>query len=86
MILSLIQISTIKSDYILDCFTLRPEIRKDHSGLKSIFGDPSIKKILHGCDSDLKYLVADMGIVTINIFDTARAFSYLQRIPSLEQI
>ena len=27
-----------------------------------------------------------MGIVTINIFDTARAYSFLQRIPSIDQI
>ena len=83
MILSLIQLSTISSDYILDCFTLRDEIRSDFYGLKDIFSDPCIKKILHGCDSDLKYLITDMGIVTINIFDTARAFSFLQRIPPL---
>lgn len=37
----------------------------------------SITKIMHGCDSDIKYLVADLEIVTYNLFDTARAFSFI---------
>ncbi len=41
---------------------------------------------MHGCDSDLKYLVADLGIVTVNLFDTARAFAFVQRIPELRII
>ena len=45
--------------------------------LKALFIDKSITKILHGCDSDIKYLVADLGVVTVNLFDTARAFSFI---------
>ena len=41
---------------------------------------------MHGCDSDIKYLVADLGIVTFNLFDTARAFSFIQRMPPFENI
>ena len=41
---------------------------------------------MHGCDSDLKYLVADLGIVTINLIDTARAFAFIQRLPDVETI
>jgi len=48
--------------------------------LSGIFSDEKIIKIMHGCDSDLKFLVADLGIVTVNLFDTAKAFSFIQRI------
>jgi len=76
VIISLIQASTLHSDYIFDCFILRDFLR-DQQGFESIhsiFADESVTKILHGCDSDLKYLVADFGIVVCNLFDTARAF------------
>ena len=48
-----------------------------------MFSNPKITKIMHGCDSDLKYLVGDLGIVTVNLIDTARAFTFAQRIPNL---
>ena len=79
MIISLIQLSTSNSDYIIDCLVLRDLLRSQEGelSLKGIFANPSILKIFHGCDSDLKYLIADLGIVTINLFDTARAFSFI---------
>jgi ribonuclease D len=76
MIISLIQLSTLKTDYIIDCFVLRNRIRESHE-FKGVFTNEEITKILHGCDSDIKYLVADLGIVTINLFDTARALSFI---------
>ena len=86
-IISLIQISTLDTDYILDCFMLRNQIRdgvgQPHS-LAAILADEEVVKILHGCDSDLKYLVADFGITCANVMDTARLFSFLQRIPPPE--
>lgn len=77
--------STHLTDYIIDCFYLRDFIRTDAS-LSSLFADPTIVKILHGCDSDIKYLMADLGILTSPVFDTARVFAYLQRIPPLDKI
>jgi len=76
VIISLIQISTHVSDYIIDCFMLRDILRSEfsHNSIKSLFADATVTKILHGCDSDLKYLVADLDIVICNLFDTARAF------------
>ena len=58
---------------------VRDLIRSQHgpSSLRSIFADPLITKIMHGCDSDLKYLVADLGVVTINLIDTARVFAFI---------
>lgn len=86
--IAIIQASTTKSDYIFDCFHLRDEIRADDAegSLRSAFANPKITKIMHGSDTDIKYLVADLGIPTLNHFDTARAFSLIQRIPSIEQI
>lgn len=85
VVISLIQISTQKSDYIIDCFFVR-ELIRTQPGLRSIFADAKITKIMHGCDSDMKYLVADLGIVTINLFDTARVFAFIQRIPPIDNI
>ena len=85
-IISLIQISTFKSDYIIDGFMLRDVIREQaeaNVGIGKLFSDQRVVKILHGCDSDLKYLVADFGITVCNVCDTARLFSFIQRTPKL---
>ena len=78
MIISLIQISTNQSDYIFDTFPLRDQIRADTSpgSLKSIFRDQNVTKIFHGFDADLKFLLSDLEIVTINIFDTGKTFQF----------
>ena len=72
------QLSTAKSDYLIDCFALRDFVRQDYSekSLKAVFSDFEITKIMHSADSDLKYLISDFGIVTANVFDTARAFQF----------
>lgn len=87
-ILAMMQLSTTKSDYLIDCFTLRDFVRQDDSamGLKTVFSDEKITKIMHSGDSDLKYLISDFGIVTFNMFDTARAFQFFQRVPALSEI
>lgn len=79
VVLSLMQLSTEESDYIIDCFMVRDLLRSQQhpKSLRSIFSNPKITKIMHGCDSDLKYLVADLGIVTVNLIDTARAFAFV---------
>lgn len=41
---------------------------------------------MHGCDYDLKLLVSDFGIVTVNLFDTAQVFSFIQRITDAKAI
>jgi ribonuclease D len=57
---------------------LREIIRNEEgNGLKQIFSDVKIAKVFHGSDSDLKYLEADLGVTTINVFDTARALSFI---------
>ena len=62
-------------------------MRADNSkeSLRSIFRDEHITKIFHGGDSDIKFLVADLGICTINFFDTQRAFNLIKKIPSLNE-
>ena len=56
---------------------LREIIRNEKEGLTQMFADGKIVKVFHGSDSDLKYLEADLGVTTINVFDTARALSYI---------
>ena len=69
-------------------FLLRDLIRFDDSAnsLRNIFGDASVTKIMHGSANDIKYMIADLGIVTVNLFDTARSYQYIQRIPDLKII
>lgn len=87
-IVGLIQISTHRSDYIFDVFLLRNLIRADHGkqSMRSLFGDANITKIMHGSNNDIKYMIADLGVSTVNLFDTARVFSYIQRISPLQTI
>ena len=85
VIISLIQISTHKTDYIFDCFMLRNHMREDR-GLANIFGDSEVLKILHGCDSDLKYIIADLKMVMVNLFDTARGMAYVTRVTPYEMV
>ena len=54
--------------------------------MADIFSDEQIVKILHGCDSDLKYMIADLGMVAVNLFDTARGMAYIQRITPKELV
>ena len=60
-------------------FLLRELIRFDNSAnsLRNIFGDANVTKIMHGSANDIKYLVADLGIVTVNLFDTERSFQFI---------
>lgn len=74
-ILCLLQLSTASKDYIFDSLLLREKITQ--SGLKALFEDPGIVKIFHGSETDLQLLATDLDIVTVNIFDTARAYQYL---------
>lgn len=77
-IIAVIQISTTSADYIFDVFRLRDVLRKEENNqLREIFQDNSITKVMHGSDSDLRYLICDLGFVTQAIFDTAYVFSFI---------
>ena len=54
--------------------------------MRGIFADAGVTKIMHGSNNDVKYMLADLGIITVNMFDTARVYQYIQKIASLEQI
>ncbi|XP_075257895.1 exosome complex component 10-like [Convolutriloba macropyga] len=71
----LIQISTRKHDYVVDTIALRSHIQK----LNSVFTNPEILKVMHGCDSDVLWFQRDFGLYLVNVFDTgqaARALNY----------
>ncbi|HEU4521092.1 MAG TPA: ribonuclease D, partial [Thermoanaerobaculia bacterium] len=61
----LIQISTSEDDYVVDPLA---KVRLDRFG--AILADPSIIKILHGADYDLRILNRDFGFTTTNLIDT----------------
>ena len=41
---------------------------------------------MHGSDLDLRFLVADLNMATVNLFDTMYAYKFLQRLASKKHI
>lgn len=76
-IVCLIQISTMKCSYAIDCLKIRDEITLY---LKPIFENEKILKVFHGCDNDIFWILANFEIYTKNIYDTARSFIVYQNI------
>ena len=70
--LCLIQIKTEKNTYLLD-----PLDRLDLSFLGKSFAEPSILKIMHAADNDIRLLKRDYGFEFRNLFDTQRVASIL---------
>jgi ribonuclease D len=82
-ILSLVQLSTYRKDYIINALQLRDNALYD--GLRVILENPRIVKIVHGGDTDIQLLATDLDICCLNVFDTARAYQFLQKLPQLVQ-
>ncbi len=61
----LLQISVAGHDYLLD-----PLAGMDLDGLGSVLADPSVTKILHGADYDLRVLDRDFGFRVNGLLDT----------------
>lgn len=61
----LIQLSADGEDYIID-----PLARIDLAAFGRILADPSIQKLLHGADYDLRILNRDFGFTVSNLIDT----------------
>jgi exosome complex exonuclease RRP6 len=75
-LVSLMQISTRKKDWIVD--TLKPW-RRDLECLNEVFADPNIIKVFHGSFMDIIWLQRDLGLYVVGLFDTyhaARALGY----------
>jgi len=68
----LLQISTAEKNYIVD-----PLACNDFSPLVPIFSDPSIVKIFHGADYDVRMLYRGFGIEISNLFDTMIACQFI---------
>jgi ribonuclease D len=64
----LIQISTMKKDYLID-----PLVLSDLSLLKPVFANSNIQKIFHAAEYDLLCLKRDFHFEFVNIFDTMLA-------------
>ncbi|GAM21379.1 hypothetical protein SAMD00019534_045540 [Acytostelium subglobosum LB1] len=70
----LMQLSTRSEDFIVDTLALRSHMRL----LNEPFTNPRIVKVLHGSDSDIKWLQNDFGIYVVNMFDTGQASRILE--------
>lgn len=65
----LMQISTRKTDYIVDTLELRHKLYV----LNEVFTDPSVVKVFHGADCDIQWLQRDLCVYVVNMFDTHQA-------------
>ena len=68
----LIQISDGTDTYLLDPLAVR-----DLSVLGRLLGDPSVGKVLHGCEEDVRFFDRDFGFTIANLFDTGLAARFL---------
>lgn len=73
--LCLMQISTLRCDYVIDIIRLREYVG---SLLRNIFADSDIIKVFHGAQSDIQWLQRDFNIFVVNMFDTFFAAKALQ--------
>jgi exosome complex exonuclease RRP6 len=76
-IASLLQISTLECDYVVDVLVLREKVGPV---LTQVFSDPNIVKVFHGWDYDILLLLTDLEIDVLNVFDTARAFRSMMKV------
>ena len=70
----LMQVSTREQDFIVDTIALREHMQV----LLPAFTDPSITKVFHGADMDMRWLEHDFGLYIVNLFDTGQAARVLQ--------
>ncbi len=68
----LVQIAKEKSSVMVD-----PLMIRDLSPLKPLFSNPSIRKVFHGADYDIRSLYRDFNINVRNLFDTELAARFL---------
>ena len=73
-LVSLMQISTRKKDWVID--TLKPW-REELQILNEVFADPKILKVFHGSTMDIIWLQRDLGLYVVGMFDTFHAASAL---------
>jgi len=76
-IASLLQVSTVDCDYVVDTLLLRHAVGPV---LTPVFRDAGIVKVFHGCDYDIALLLGDLDIEVLNVFDVARAFGVMGRV------
>jgi len=68
----LIQMATESASYIIDPLALR-----DLSVLHPVFSNPSIRKVFHAADYDIRSLYRDFRLEVENLFDTQLACKFL---------
>lgn len=68
----LIQMATPRWNAVIDTLRVR-----DLELLRPLFADPTVAKIFHGADYDVRSLYRDFGIEIANLFDTQIACTFL---------
>ncbi len=68
----LLQISVPGANFLID-----PLACPDLSPLASLFADPTVRKVFHGADYDVRSMYRDFGIEINNLFDTMIACQFL---------
>lgn len=65
----LIQINSGVQIYLIDAIALHDDLHV----LNDVFSDPSVEKVMHGCNNDVLWLQRDFRIYLVNVFDTEKA-------------
>lgn len=76
-LVSLIQISNSKEDFLVDPIKLRELLQSPEFSLNRIFADEKVLKIFHGAESDIAWLQRDFDTFVVNMFDSFHAAKVL---------
>ncbi|XP_031473178.1 protein RRP6-like 3 isoform X2 [Nymphaea colorata] len=72
---ALMQVSTLKKDYLVDTIALHDVMNI----LRPAFSNPCICKVFHGADNDVLWLQRDFHLYVVNLFDTKKACEVLSK-------
>ncbi|KAF3796773.1 RRP6-like 3 protein [Nymphaea thermarum] len=72
---ALMQISTLRKDYLVDTIALHDVMNV----LRPAFSNPCICKVFHGADNDVLWLQRDFRLYVVNLFDTKKACEVLSK-------
>lgn len=76
-LVSLIQISNSKEDFLVDPIKLRESLQSPEFSLNRIFANEKVLKIFHGAESDIAWLQRDFDTFVVNMFDSFHAAKIL---------
>lgn len=68
--MSLIQVSTLTHDYVIDLLVINDNKFVGKTFGEQVLANPEIIKVFHGCSNDMAWVMRDLGVRIVNVFDT----------------